>query len=317
MATNVSADVAKKTFEAAIVFNQGKITRGFALNKSGVNEFRNWLKKHDIELVHLWIEATGRDSNALAQLAYDKGWQVTIVNPRCIRHFAKAKLKLNKNDKLDAKVILAFANSTELGEFHTWKPKTNAQNELRDVQVEILGLKKSLTQERNRSKCGIVSEFVRQSIARTINHLKERIKALQKESMRLIRSDSTLLRTYRVLEKVPGFGPVTIAFLLGKVDFDAFRKGRQLVKFAGLNTIEWESGTSVWKRPRISRAGHADLRSALYWPAIVAIRDDEDTAEFARQIEERSKCKMVAICAVMARQLRIAFAKVRDDRRVP
>ena len=54
----------------------------------------------------------------------------------------------------------------------------------------------------------------------------------------------------------------------------------------------------------------------MYWPAIVAMRDDEATAAFAKAIIERSKCKMVAVCAVMARLLRTAFALVRDSTKV-
>jgi transposase len=312
--TLVAADVSKDWFDVAVIVRHGRIGQRFAMKKKGFNEFRNWLKKHGISMVHLWMEATGHLSNDLALLAYRYGWQVTVVNPRCVRHFAIAQLEMNKSDKLDAKVILRFAESADLSKFRQWQPKSRAQSELRDVQIAILGLKKSLTEQRNRLKAGIASQFVKQSLGQIIANLNAQIKALQQEAIALIKSDPVLWRTYAVLEQIKGFGPATITFLLAKIDFNAFRKGRQLVKFAGLDSLTHESGTSVHKKSRISRVGHADLRAALYWPAIVAIRDDKATAEFAMAIAERKKSKMIAICAVMARLLRVAFARVRDDR---
>lgn len=312
--TLVGADVSQDWFDAAIAVGKSQIGQRFSMNKKGVNDFRNWLKKHDISDVHLWIEATGHHSNDLAAWVHDYGWRVSVVNARCVRHFAISQLQMNKNDKLDAKVILRFAQTADVKRFRDWQPKSPAQKALRDTQIEILGLKNSMTRERNRLRSGITSFVVRQSIEATIAHQRAQIKALRKEAMRLIKSDEVLFRTYKVLEQIRGFGEVTITFLLSRVDFGAFKKGRQLVKFAGLDSLQHESGTSVRKKARISRVGHSDLRSALYWPAIVAIRDDQATAQFAQAIAERAKSKMVAICAVMARLLRVAFARVRDER---
>lgn len=312
----VGVDVAHASFEAAIRVGNRAIGQKFTLNKRGVNQLRNWLKSHGISHPHLWMEPTGHHSTDLAQLAHARGWMVTLANAKCIKHFAISQLEMNKNDKVDARIILVFGEKANPKKFKPWSPKSAAQMQLRDAQIEILGLKRSVTAERNRLKSGLTSDSVKNSIRLTIAHLKAQIKALHKESLRLIRSDEELSRIYDVLDTIRGFGEVTIAFLLAKIDFNAFSKGRQLVKFAGLNSIEFESGTSVRKRPRIARAGHTDLRAALYWPAIVAIRDDAKTAAFAQAITDRAKSKMVGICAVMARLLRVAFARVRDDKKL-
>ena len=311
----VGIDMSMETFDVGISVGKKTLVQRFTVRNSGLNQFRNWLRKNNIHNPHLWIEATGRYWEGLAEWAVKVGFKVTVVNPRCIRHFAISKLKLNKTDPLDARTILRFGECAEDGEFRSWKPKTAALKELRDLQVEIVGLNKAIGQERNRLKCGLTSEIVKDSIKQTIAMLTSQKKRLQKESSRLIKSDAQLKGTYGVLKTIRGFGDVTIAFLLAKIDFGAFSKGRQLVKFAGLDSIRFESGKSVKKKERISRTGHADLRSALYWPAIVAIRDDEATAAFAQNIVARN-CNMVAICAVMARLLRIAFARVRDSRKV-
>jgi hypothetical protein len=70
-------------------------------------------------------------------------------------------------------------------------------------------------------------------------------------------------------------------------------------------------------KERISRVGHADLRAALYFPAVVAMTHDPEMAEYKRHLEQRGKNTNVIICAIMARLLRKAFALIRDSRRAP
>jgi transposase len=49
---------------------------------------------------------------------------------------------------------------------------------------------------------------------------------------------------------------------------------RQWVAFAGLDPVRFMSGTTVDKKPRISRGGSRHRRRALYMPALVAIRHE-------------------------------------------
>jgi len=48
-------------------------------------------------------------------------------------------------------------------------------------------------------------------------------------------------------------------------------KARQWVAYAGLDPRQYTSGTSVHKKPRISKAGNKYLRHALFMPALVAV----------------------------------------------
>ena len=163
-------------------------------------------------------------------------------------------------------------------------------------------------------KCGLHSETVKQTIRDNVSYLSKQIKKLYAEGMMLINSDDRLKSRYRFLISIKGFGQITVVLLLAKIDFDLFVKGRQLVKFAGLDSVRWQSGKSVRKRERISRVGHADLRSALYLPAIVAMTHDAGIRKFAEHHAEQKTPTKVVICAVMARLLRTAFSVVRDQR---
>lgn len=314
-ASEVGIDISEATFDACLREGDSKPKAAFPLSGAGRDQFRRWLKKHGITQAVLWMEATGRYFEELAEWALKLGWKVVVANPRAVRHFAMSKLKMNKTDKLDAMTLLRFAECAEEREFRYWAPLSAARKELRDLQVAVRGMKKAIIQERNQLKCPLKSNFAKERLRQTIKHLEAQVKALHQESMRIIKADTHLLELYKVLKPMKGIGDITIALILWKIDFAAFRKGRQLVKFAGLDSVVWQSGTSVRRKSCISRQGHADLRSGLYLPAIVAMTHDKDTSVFAKELEDRGVCKKVIICAVMARLLRIAFARVRDSQK--
>jgi len=54
-------------------------------------------------------------------------------------------------------------------------------------------------------------------------------------------------------------------------------QAKQWVAMAGLDPREYPSGSSVNKKPRLSKAGNRYLRIALYMPALSATRHDPDT----------------------------------------
>lgn len=311
----IGIDVSQDWFDACVrVGNEPKWAQ-FSNNGKGRNELHKWLKKHDIKMPQLFMEATGRYGEDLAVWAHKHDWQVTIINPRCIRKFAESRLQYNKTDKLDSFCILRFAEGLEPGEVKTWKPKSHVHRELTELHLEIAGLEKIIGQERNRLQSGLKSQIVKRSIRTTVEYLKSQKENLEKMAIQLIKQDPELFKLYKILKPVIGFGDKTIITLLAKVDFARFRKGRQLVAFAGIAPRKWSSGSSVRKRESISRVGHATLRNSLYFPAVVAMTHDPLMAAFKERLEKKGKAKKAIICAVMATLLRKAFALVRDASR--
>jgi transposase len=81
-------------------------------------------------------------------------------------------------------------------------------------------------------------------------------------------------------------------------------RAKQWVAQAGLDPRQSVSGTSVNKKPRISKAGNRYLRLALYMPALSAARHDPHVQGYYRHlIENRGLKKIQAICAVMRKLL--------------
>ncbi len=218
---------------------------------------------------------------------------------------------------MDSECILDFANSAKANDLRLWKPRSKSENELMEIYMELQGLQKMLTQESNRLQSGIKSSFVKESIQRNIRLLTEEKERQERQALLVIKEDPKLKNAYKALRTMKGIGDKTAIAILARVDFDSFKKGRQIVAFAGLAPRKWESGTSVRKKEMISRVGHADLRCAMYMPAVVSMTHDPEMKAFKQRLEAKGKPKKVIICAVMAKLLRLAFAKVRDSKEAP
>ena len=59
------------------------------------------------------LEATGGYEIPVAYGLYEAGLPVVIMNPKALRHFAKAIGKLAKTDKLDAQVLALYAQRVQ------------------------------------------------------------------------------------------------------------------------------------------------------------------------------------------------------------
>lgn len=71
---------------------------------------------------------------------------------------------------------------------------------------------------------------------------------------------------------IPGVGPVAaLCFITATDDPSRFRRSRDVATYFGLASQRWQSGTSIDVQERISKAGDADVRRALYEAASALI----------------------------------------------
>ncbi len=89
---------------------------------------------------------------------------------------------------------------------------------------------------------------------------------------------------------------------------------RQWVAHAGIDPMQFQSGTSVDKPSRISRRGNAHLRRALFLPALVAVQHEPNVNAFYEKLLGRGKSKMQANVAVMRKLLHAIYGMLKHDR---
>ena len=80
-----------------------------------------------------------------------------------------------------------------------------------------------------------------------------------------------------------------------------------MAAYAGLNPSHHTSGTSVKGKSHLSKMGNAEIRKALYMPALVAMKHNPVIKHFCEQLNQRGKPKMVVVCAAMRKLIHIVF----------
>jgi len=157
---------------------------------------------------------------------------------------------------------------------------------------------------------------VRRDLVRSLRAQERAIARLTKQLRKLIASDESLSERYERLDSVPGMGETSAIQLLGELavlgpDFSA----RQWVSFAGLDPREFDSGSSVHKKPRIIKAGNKPLRHSLSMPALVAVRHDPHLRGFYEHLQAQGKVKMQALVAAMRKLLHAIHGMFKSHQR--
>jgi len=114
------------------------------------------------------------------------------------------------------------------------------------------------TAEKNRQHAAGLSQatpaLVRRDLERSLRTQQQAIKRLTREARKLIAREALLTERYQLLDSVPGIGETSAVQLLGSCRcWPLILGARQWVAFAGLDPREYSSGTSVHKKPRISK----------------------------------------------------------------
>jgi transposase len=251
------------------------------------------------------LEATGSYGDDLAQFLYDTGVTVSVVNPARIKAYADSRLSRNKTDAGDAALIADFCRSQQPD---GWTPPPPEQRELQALVRHWQNLTQMKQQEVNRRQAGIPSQTVLQTLDAHIAFLDQQLTELQRQIHDHIDRYPHLRQQRDLLTSIPGIGDITAFKLLAEIrDIHAFTSAPQLAAFAGLTPRQHTSGSSVRGKTRLSKRGNPHLRTALYFPAIVAQRHNPILRAFAQRLLAAGKSKLAVIAAVMRKLLHLVY----------
>lgn len=303
-------DVSKHTLDAAL-FHDGK--RQYKVVDNSITGFRHlsaWLEAKGIQWVHVCMEATGQYSYSAAEYLFSCGYAVSVINPARIKSYADSRLTRNKTDKTDALLIAEFCQKEKPP---LWSPPKRIFKELKAMVHYLDDLKSMRQQECNRREFSSNSPFVEGILFEHIALLEERIKIVLFAIHEHIQSDPYLKQNYELMVSIPGIGELTAARLLAEIhDFREFRNARQLTAYAGLNPRQYQSGSSVHRKSRLSKIGNSNLRHALYMPAIVAMQHNPIIRDFSQRLLSKGKSKITVVGASMRKMLVLVYGVIKS-----
>lgn len=304
MSTWVGIDIAARTVDVALCQN-GLVSnvQTFPQSPAGHRQLIAWLQP--LKPQSIILEATGIYYLDLAVALDQAGLPVSVINPRSARRFAELKLVHTKTDRVDAALLAEFGMRMTP---RPWQAPDLGHLELRDLGRQINRLIGARTQARNRLHALTVSRHTSRLLIDDeqdgIAMLDQRIRRLQQAANDLIQQSPELTRKYQCLIAGKGIGEATaIALLAEFCVLPRQLKAPQVSRHAGLDVRLHQSGSSINRPARISKAGNAYLRAALYMPAMSVIQHDPRAKAFYQALVARGKKKMQALCAVMRKYL--------------
>lgn len=312
----VGIDVSAKSLEVAWRTTDQRHGRGvFSNDAAGHKKLIKVLGKFRLP-TRIVLEATGIYGLDLA-LALDEtpGFAVMVANPRAISEFGKAKLQRSKTDRLDAAVILEFA---ERMPFVAWRRPSVEALEVRAITRRTVALTEMIRGEKSRrhaaEQTDVYSAELGKSIDKVIRMLTREIAQLRAKAVAVVRRNAILSRRLDLLVSIKGVGEISAIGILAELTvLPEDMTDRQWVAHAGLDPRRIESGTSVRKKVRISKAGNKYLRATLYLPAVTAARHDPQVAAYAHHLASRGKTAKQIHVAVMRKLLHAIHGMFRND----
>lgn len=242
------------------------------------------------------LEATGGLEALPAAVLEAAGIATGVENPAKIRHFALSHGRLEKTDRLDARVLAEFARERRPRPRRRPDPRLEALSKLVARRSQLVRLR-AAEKTRRRSE---TEPFCRESLEQAILALSQLIDDCEQEIRQRVGACPELSARAKLLLSAPGVGEQTAFALLAWLpELGSFNR-RQIAKLVGLAPLVQQSGP--WRGRVMTLGGRARVRCTLYLAALSAVRRHGYYRDFYLGLLDRGKAKKLALIAV-ARKL--------------
>lgn len=306
-------DIAKRKVDVALARPDGKVrVKACPNTPEGHAALVGWVAHQHDGAVHACLEATGPYGDGLAEALVDAGYTVSVVNPAMIAAYARSRLTRTKTDRADARLIAQFCATQQPP---PWAPLPREVRSLQAFVRRLDALEGMRTQERNRLAAEPADGVIRASIQHVIDLLEDEMAVLRTRIHDHFDQHPGLRAQRQLLTSIPGIGEATAAVLLAEFGpLTRFRHAPACAAFAGLVPRHAVSGTSVHRKPVLSKLGAPALRKALFYPALVALRHNPIIAAFGQRLRAKGKHKMVVIAAAMRKLVHLAYGVLKTEK---
>ncbi|HZZ42883.1 MAG TPA: transposase [Tepidisphaeraceae bacterium] len=298
----VGIDVCKKYLDLARTDLPGKVQR-FENDPAGIAKLIATLRPTAPACIVL--ESTGGLERPLLDALLDASLPAALVNPGLVRHFAKGLGKLAKTDAIDAGVLAEFARLAN--------PRLSIKRSEKQVELEALVTCRRqlmLSQTEQATRRGATrSKAALKALEAVLKTLAQQIADLEKQIRDLISSDDDFGSIDKLLQSVPGVGPVLSSTLLSELtELGSVDRGT-IGSLVGVVPFNNDSGNL--KGQRSIFGGRSDVRGVLYMSTIAAMRCNPIIKAFADRLKAKGKAWKVVVVACMRKLLSILNAMIR------
>lgn len=299
----VGIDVSKSWLDVCVIAEgKTKMQQRFGNDAEGIGRLLALLR--GLSGVRVVLESTGGLEKPLLEALVGKVW-VSRINPRQGRDFARSLGRLEKTDRVDARVLAEMAlrmadRLVPYREVPEWRQEACQLCAWREQIQSMITLHKAQLRE--------LPGHLRRTVGTTLSALQRQ---LQKLELRL--KELTTPHTPQALYQVKGVGEITRYGLVAMLPELGSLSNGKIAKLVGVAPLPVDSGQMQGQRH--IRGGRSRIRKLLYMTALSAIRCNPTLRQYYKALRARGKLGKVALVACMHKLLRILNARVRDERR--
>lgn len=294
----IGIDIGKYAIEIAA--DEGKKTMAKA---NEIDQLSEWVKSLEGRYAVV-LEATGSYHLLIAQLLYDAGHQVFVINGYQLSQYRQSVGKRAKTDPDDSLLLLRYLKR-EYDQLRVWVPASKNALKIRQFlrrRAELVKLKGAL--------CQSLSDVPEIDTKETISSLVSAIKQLEKLISSYLSREGILDSAQRC-QSLPGVGLLTSAALTTTYHCGTFSKSDAYIAFLGLDPVPKDSGKKTGRR-RISKKGDSETRRLLHNAAMAACKNDVHWKRFYERYVDRGLSRTEALVIVARKIARVSFGLLKS-----
>lgn len=313
----IGVDVSKKTLDITVLSDDKCIVLYQQIENKikSIQAFLRHLTKEDIDLSKCLFcaEFTGIYNNPLVRVLHKLNLDFWLERPIQIKR--TQGLVRGKNDKIDSYRIATYA-CIYRDQLRLWSPLRKPVQELKSLSAlrnRLLNTKKRMEQAFTEQEFLSKEEkqLLKASCKRTIQSIKADIKAIEKKLKEIIKEDQKLHNLFKLITSVDGVGMYTaIEVMVTTNEFKNIKEGKKFACYSGVVPFDYSSGTSLNKRPRISKMANTNMKTLLHMAALSAVNMEGELREYYLRKVEQGKNKMAVINAIRNKLILRIFAVV-------
>jgi len=300
----VGLDVAKSKVDACI--RSAGLRLSSPSTAEGEAKLVAWLRANRVG--RAVMEASGGYERGWAQALRAAGIEVLIVDPKRIRHFAKAAGRLAKNDPIDAETIAWFGETFPEAEAQAHDPAREEVDRLVQARGALKDLDERTKQQREHRPPAMVANALR-AIAKTV---RAELRKLDATIAAKIKANPAFARRAEIIRSFPGLGAQTVAGItawfpeLGHITDEAAA--------ALLGAAPYDDDSGERKGERRCMGGRRKLRNLLYMPVMGAATQHNPVLKaYYQRLIARGKEPKVALIACMRKLIVILNTMLARD----
>lgn len=323
----IGIDVSKHTLDVAFIVKEFSslskpVWKQFENTLEGLKQMQQWLVEMNIPLTEqtiVVIENTGIYHRLLWQ--FFSHLQIDL----CIENAAQVKWSLGiargKNDKVDSRRLALYAlrNADRLKPTPALHSAIMPLKDLLTIRNKLLvqtrSLETALKELKHISTSAAEPAALKKLLQPALKGLQQSLKQTEQKIKTILKEDAAVYKTYKLLNTIPGIGPITAVYLICCSNmFTMCKSGKQLACYCGVVPFGHQSGISIKGKHHVHKMANKELKRLLHMCALTSIKNYKEFKDYYQRKKLEGKHAMSILNAIKNKLVLRAFAVVKNER---